>query len=246
MKKILRATSFPTLIALFLVGVVERQIVITPIPGIAGGNPFNQTLNTTSSPTFAGLIVTDHIEATNTTSTSILSGTSAERIDVGDGSVSLQADNFVILSTNAPSEHIVRLTSDGHIRADTTNTVDLGTTDNRWKDGWFAGTVTTANLAANLTINGSTPTVSDTSANSCGTGTQTIVGNNNVGKVTVIGSAGTSCTVTFTTAYANAPSCTVTNETTANLARSTSTTTTVILAGTFLENDVLSYICIGR
>lgn len=57
MKKFLRATSFPTLIALFLVGVVERQIVITPIPGIAGGNPFNQTLNTTSSPTFAGLSV---------------------------------------------------------------------------------------------------------------------------------------------------------------------------------------------
>lgn len=90
------------------------------------------------------------------------------------------------------------------------------------------------------------PAVSDTSANSCGTGTETIVGNDNAGKVTVIGSAGTSCTVTFATAFLNAPSCSVTNETTANLTRATSTTTTVILAGTFLQNDVVAYLCLGR
>lgn len=103
------------------------------------------------------------------------------------------------------------------------------------------GTVTSRYVS-----NGTTPGVSDTSANSCGSGTQTIVGNDNAGKVTVIGSVGTSCTVTFATAFANAPSCSVTNETTANLSRATSTTTTVILAGTFLENDVLAYGCLGR
>lgn len=91
-----------------------------------------------------------------------------------------------------------------------------------------------------------TPAVTDTSANSCGTGTQTIAGNDNAGKVTVIGSAGTSCTVTFATAFVNAPSCTVTNETSAALVRATSTTTTVVLAGVFAENDVLAYVCLGR
>ena len=100
--------------------------------------------------------------------------------------------------------------------------------------------------AGNLVIGGATASVSDTSADSCGTGTQTIVGNDNAGKVTVIGSAGTSCTVTFATAFTNAPSCTVTNETTAALVRATSATGTVILAGTFAQNDVLAYICIGR
>lgn len=102
-------------------------------------------------------------------------------------------------------------------------------------------------IGANVSITSTlTPAVSDTSANSCGTGTETIAGNDNAGKVTVIGSAGTSCTVTFATPFLNAPSCTVNNETTANLARATSTTTTVILAGTFLQNDVVSYICLGR
>lgn len=94
--------------------------------------------------------------------------------------------------------------------------------------------------------NGATPSVSDTSANSCGTGTETIVGNDNAGKVTVIGSVGTSCTVTFAAAFANAPSCSVTNEITANLSRCTTTTTTAIIAGVFNQNDVLSYIIMGR
>lgn len=105
------------------------------------------------------------------------------------------------------------------------------------------GTVT---LNGRLISTTATPAVSDTSANSCGSGTQTIVGTDNAGKVTVIGSVGTSCTVTFNVPFTNAPSCSVSNETTANLSRATSTTSTVILAGTFLENDVLAYSCIGR
>jgi hypothetical protein len=101
-------------------------------------------------------------------------------------------------------------------------------------------------IVGRFASNGTVPAVTDTSANSCGTGTQTIVGNDNAGKVTVIGSTGTSCTVTFHNAWANAPSCTASNETSANLARATSTTTTVILAGTFAQNDVIAYTCIGR
>lgn len=90
-----------------------------------------------------------------------------------------------------------------------------------------------------------TPAVSNTSANSCGTTAATIVGANTVGKITVGATAGTSCTVTFTETWAAAPSCTVSNETTANLARATSTTTTTIIAGTFVAGDILAYQCQG-
>lgn len=105
---------------------------------------------------------------------------------------------------------------------------------------------TTISVTSRYISSGATPVVTDTSANSCGSGTQTIVGNDNASKVTVIGSVGTSCTVTFATAFANAPSCNVTNETTANLSRATSTASDVIVAGTFLENDVLAISCLGR
>lgn len=104
----------------------------------------------------------------------------------------------------------------------------------------------TVSVTARHIASGATPAVTDTSADSCGSGTQTIVGNDNAGKVTVIGSSGTSCTVTFATAFANAPSCSATNETTAALARATTTTSTVILAGVFLQDDVIAYTCIGR
>jgi len=65
------------------------------------------------------------------------------------------------------------------------------------------------------------------------------------GKVTVGATSGTSCTITFGTAYTNAPSCWGNNETTANLTRTTTTTTTIVIAGTFVGGDVLSYGCHG-
>ena len=87
---------------------------------------------------------------------------------------------------------------------------------------------------------GTAPTV----GGSCGTG-PTIAGTDLAGKVTTGTVAPTSCTVTFAKAWLNAPACTVTNETTANLARATSTTTTVVLAGTMVASDVLAYSCQG-
>lgn len=90
---------------------------------------------------------------------------------------------------------------------------------------------------------GTAPVVSNTSANSCGTSAATIVGSDMGGKVTVGATSGTSCTVTFRIAYPNAPPCWANNETTANLARTTSTTTTVIIGGTFVGGDVVSWGC---
>ena len=92
---------------------------------------------------------------------------------------------------------------------------------------------------------GTAPTVASTTSNSCGTTSPTIAGTDSAGKVTVGATSGTSCTVTFGTAYANAPACQANNETTSNLMRSTTTTTTAIIAGTMVGGDVLSYVCIG-
>lgn len=90
------------------------------------------------------------------------------------------------------------------------------------------------------------PAVTNTSANSCGTTAASISGTDTAGKVTVGATSGTSCTVTFAAAFSTAPSCFVMDETTAVLARATSTTTTVIFAGVFTAADVLAYACVGR
>ena len=65
------------------------------------------------------------------------------------------------------------------------------------------------------------------------------------GKITTNTVGACTIVMTFGTAYARAPSCHLNNETTANLARATSTTTTVTLAGTTVSGDVWSYLCIG-
>lgn len=96
------------------------------------------------------------------------------------------------------------------------------------------------NTSGDFIQTGSAPTV----GGSCGTG-PAIAGQDSAGKVTTGTGSPTSCTVTFASAWVTAPACVVSNETTANLARATSTTTTVVLAGTMVAGDVLAYICMG-
>lgn len=135
------------------------------------------------------------------------------------------------------NERSLRLANNMVMGYDSSDRVDMRT----------SGNVGPADVGArHLLGTSTTPTVADTSANSCGTGTQTIVGSDTAGKVTVIGSAGTSCTVTFGTAYTtNIPICVSTNETTAVVLKATATLTTVVLAGTFAQNDVIDYLCVG-
>lgn len=86
-----------------------------------------------------------------------------------------------------------------------------------------------------------------------GNGTPGIAGNgtldtgsrDSAGKVSITNTGGSTVTLTFATAFPNAPACSVVNETTANLARATSTTTTVVLAGVTVNGDKYAYQCIG-
>jgi hypothetical protein len=101
-------------------------------------------------------------------------------------------------------------------------------------------------LLRHLVGGGTAPTVANTSANSCGTTAATIAGTDSAGKVTVGATNGTSCTVTFGTAYTNAPACWANDETTAMLTKAITTTTTLILSATlFTAGDVVSYGCVG-
>jgi hypothetical protein len=107
-----------------------------------------------------------------------------------------------------------------------------------------AGTITAGAFVGpftgHLITGGSTPGVS-----ACG-GSPAIAGTDNAGRVTVGSGGGTvSCTVTFAATWTNAPACTTNNETTANLARATATTSTLTIAGTFVAADKLTFVCVG-
>lgn len=95
-------------------------------------------------------------------------------------------------------------------------------------------------LSGHVRGTGTAPTV----GGSCGT-SPSIVGTDLGGKLTTGTVAPTSCTITYARAYTNAPSCAANNETTANLVKAISTTTTLILSGTFVASDVLTWICVG-
>lgn len=100
-------------------------------------------------------------------------------------------------------------------------------------------------LNKHLEFDGTAPSVGS-GAGDCGT-TPSIVGNDNVGRVTVGGVAnGGKCTVTFAVAWTNAPICVVEEETTANLVRPANVTTTAVeITGTLVAGDKLAYQCFG-
>ncbi len=173
-----------------------------------------------------------------------------------DSGVSAPSDATYITQTTSASlsaEQALSTLSTGIMRVATTTGVITSLTDSAGiaaniSDETGTGVLvfgTIPTLTTRVVTSGATPAVSNTSANSCGTSAATIIGNDIKGKIIVGATSGTSCTVTFTAAYAVAPSCHANNETTANLARATSTTTTVIIAGIFVAGDSLSYICIG-
>lgn len=77
----------------------------------------------------------------------------------------------------------------------------------------------------------------------CGT-SPSIAGSDTAGKVTAGTGAVTTCTLTFATAYGVAPACYSNNETTAQVMRAVSTTTTLVIDGADFTSDVISYMCV--
>lgn len=94
---------------------------------------------------------------------------------------------------------------------------------------------------------GTTPSVANVGANSCGTTAATIAGNEISGKITVGATAGTQCRVTFTQVATTARECVATDGTTTVATRATYVDTThTDFFGAFVAGDVIAYICIAR
>jgi hypothetical protein len=81
-------------------------------------------------------------------------------------------------------------------------------------------------------------------AASCGT-TPTVIGNDTAGLITEGGSA-TGCIVTFNQAYAAAPFCTVSPQSTTVTATYTLTTTNITLSNASASNAKFMYQCVGQ
>ncbi len=92
------------------------------------------------------------------------------------------------------------------------------------------------NLGYSLSL---TPSV----AINAGTATLATGSNDNAGKITANNAGSSTVTLTFGTAYSTAPSCVAQNNTTANIVKPTSTTSTLTIVGTTGSGDVISYQC---
>jgi len=96
-------------------------------------------------------------------------------------------------------------------------------------------------------VSGTAMAVANVGANSCGTTTATIAGNQTVGEVTVGATSGTQCRVTVPQAVTTRFNGSCMNQTTANPCRLVAvSTTTFDLTGTFVAGDVIAYIVMGR
>lgn len=93
-----------------------------------------------------------------------------------------------------------------------------------------------------VNLTGTAPGVS-----ACGS-SPSIVGNDNVGRVTVgSGGVASSCTITFNATWANAPICIADDEATSLLVKASATTTvlTITAATPFTAADTIGYHCVG-
>lgn len=87
---------------------------------------------------------------------------------------------------------------------------------------------------------GSAPAVS-----ACGTGSPSVIGTDNAGVITT-GTGETSCTLTFKTAFAATPVCTVSDQTAAvNLTSFTSSATALVFTTAVNTGNLINYICNG-
>lgn len=135
---------------------------------------------------------------------------------------------------------------------DDSGVIDISPNQRALKNSGGVGTVDwdQLQLSGNWTIAGQLLfSANPTGVSSCGTGAS-INGNDSSGTVT-IGSGTNTCTLTFNSTWANAPACTVTEQTTPLVLAAKSTTTTLVITSfgaaltstNFGTGDLISYNC---
>lgn len=109
-----------------------------------------------------------------------------------------------------------------------------------------SGTLLAANLNAGTSLQfGGTVSYSAGTPSIAGNATLNTGSKDSAGKITSTGTGASTAVITFSITFTRAPSCFVTNETTSNLARPSSSTTTLTINATVVTGDSLSYICLG-
>ena len=93
---------------------------------------------------------------------------------------------------------------------------------------------------------GGAPTVAGTTSNACGTTPPAIAGKDQAGTVTVGATSGTSCTITFGTAWSvNIPACVASQNGTSTITSVVPSLTTLVIGGTFTAGDKVAFMCLG-
>lgn len=112
----------------------------------------------------------------------------------------------------------------------------------------FVVSSTTASLRPNFEIDPTGHIITSGPKPAISGGTSTVVGNDNNGTVTVIGTLLTSVTITFSTAWATAPDCTMSDNSTGITADITSISTTQVVFGfsTGINSGTVWYQCVGH
>lgn len=214
----------------------SASIVVTNGNG-ASANPTidtAQNIQTTATPQFAKIGV------------GVSAGTPL--LKVGDGSSTIGTASILGSSASTPQFDIDNEAVSGGRKfrfsmknaaskltlSDVTDALDVVTFD--------AGGVSTfggnINLGTSLTDSSGTPSIA-------GNATLNTGSKDYAGKITSTGTGASTAVITFSTTYGHAPACMVTNETTANLARPVSTTTTLTVNATVVTGDSLAYQCRG-
>ncbi len=170
----------------------------------------------------------------------ILGGTGSAPT-VGTGQLGMWFDsadsNLHLLNSNSDQSTLIKTSSNG-------TSTNCGSTS--FVTGFQSNGL--PNCGSVSAINGKIGIVSSgsTSVSSCGT-SPALTGNDSAGIIVAGAGTVTSCTVTFSSAFTNAPICTASDNSDFVVIKPTATTTTLTLAAqTSINGDSLSYICIGK
>lgn len=183
-------------------------------------------------------------------------GSGVSGLDIFSCASASPAACFLRIMTNGSNAAAVRLMINTNINLQnnasllwtTDNNADIGASGaTRPRTGYFGTSVISPLVTSEHVASGAVTAVANVGANSCGTTAATIAGTDNAGAITVGATAGTQCRIQFTIAAPTRRHCTVTDETTGNLMRSTyiDTTHTDVL-GTMVAGDVITYTCFAR